>query len=239
MAEQEGEDLPARYLRQWIHENVFPTRTDKPFPESLKALGLRDPRPAAGEPEGPYQHHVRRLTEENRQLRADLEAAVTRSRDAARLLRAQRDEGTSAKVEALLRERERLRGEVRRALDEVRRLKGKPPRRLAIDQAVRGLSVPLLDDDDAGRALTRVKKLLRHVGVLLGQARDELGMVRDAPQELAQETMATLAEVVELVELRRQDLLRIMEMMRSSPASSAHRGTRSYRPVPPADRGVI
>lgn len=38
------EDLPARYLRQWIHENIFPTCTDKPFPECLKALGLRDPR---------------------------------------------------------------------------------------------------------------------------------------------------------------------------------------------------
>ncbi|MCW2929992.1 MAG: hypothetical protein JWM19_954 [Actinomycetia bacterium] len=32
------------YLRQWTHENVYPTQTGKPFPESLKALGLTDPR---------------------------------------------------------------------------------------------------------------------------------------------------------------------------------------------------
>lgn len=41
------EGLPARYLRQWIHENVFPVQTGNPFPESLKALGLQDPRSAA------------------------------------------------------------------------------------------------------------------------------------------------------------------------------------------------
>lgn len=191
-----------------------------------------------GMTEDAYQHHIRRLTAENQELRQELEQARLRYREGARILRAQRDEGLSPKVGALQRERDRLKAELRQALDDLRALRGRPPKRLAIDEAVRGLPRPELDDDAAGRALKRVRKNLRHVGVLLGQVKDELGLVRDAPQELAQEAMATMAEVAELMELRRQDLLKLMEMMRSSPAGTAHRGRGSYRPVPP-DRGVL
>jgi hypothetical protein len=47
-----------------------------------------------------------------------------------------------------------------------------------------------------------------------------------------------IAVAAELVELRREELQRIEALMKSVPASVAHRGTRGYRPVPQPGRQV-
>jgi hypothetical protein len=41
----------------------------------------------------------------------------------------------------------------------------------------------------------------------------------------------------EIVELRRLDLLRLAELMQTSPQSAQHRGTGSFRPVPHTHQG--
>lgn len=186
--------------------------------------------------EGPYQYHVRRLTSENAQLRDELQRERERHRRSEKALRAHLNEGFSPKIEALRRERDRLRAELARAMAEVRELKGKPPKHIAIDPAVRGLRVPRMDSEATAILLKRVKRNLRHVEVLLGQARQALTEARQDPQ--AQLSASEMAEIIEMIELRREDLLELVRLMQSSPASSTHRGVRSYRPVP-SDRGVL
>lgn len=41
---------PGQYLAQWIHENVYPTQTSSPFPGTLRAMGLSDPRGGPRDP---------------------------------------------------------------------------------------------------------------------------------------------------------------------------------------------
>jgi hypothetical protein len=52
-------------------------------------------------------------------------------------------------------------------------------------------------------------------------------------------TRQHLAELVALVELRRAELDEYRRLMVGVPASAEHRGTRSYRPVPPVQGNPI
>jgi hypothetical protein len=178
----------------------------------------------------PYQYHIARLTAENKALQQQLVAERVQHTKTERVLRVQLDEAITPKMKTLERERNKFR-------DELRQLRGQMPKTVPIDASVRGLGprMPQALSANSGRILKQIKKQLRHTGVLLGQARAEIDRLRKLPERISQQD---LNELVELIELRRQDLLELVGMMQSSPASSTHNGTRSYRPVP-SNRGTI
>jgi chromosome segregation ATPase len=65
------------------------------------------------------------------------------------------------------------------------------------------------------------------------RAEARLDRLRSRPKKATRKELA--AAEAEL-ELRRRELLELQAVMQSAPASSAHRGRDSYRPVPVTDR---
>lgn len=62
--------------------------------------------------------------------------------------------------------------------------------------------------------------------------RAEARLTRARKQPGAKNRRRQLAELEALVELRRTELLAVHRLLQSSPQSSAHRGRKSWRPVP-------
>ncbi len=190
------------------------------------------------EPVSPYQYHISRLTAEVQNLRGQLKRTEETHRAVARRLRAERDEGVSPKLRALENKNRQLAAENSKMHRELRELRGGRPNGLEnvrVPEAVRGLPQVQASSEQTGKAFKKAKDLLRHIGVLLSAAEDNVRFLRQHEDDVV---LAGLAELAELAELRREELLQLAAMMREIPASVAHRGTGAYRPVPPG-RGVL
>jgi len=69
----------------------------------------------------------------------------------------------------------------------------------------------------------------------LQQARDKAACASRQGRGKAQRTIAV---ALELVEIRRAELQAIEALMKAVPASAAHRGRDSYRPIPQPGSGI-
>ena len=86
------------------------------------------------------------------------------------------------------------------------------------------------------RQYTRALKRVQQVEAKLRAAREQLQAPRPSRRAPKKHTMVELE--LEL-EARRAELEEFRRMMVSVPASAAHRGTSSYRPVPIGDQGAF
>jgi hypothetical protein len=71
------------------------------------------------------------------------------------------------------------------------------------------------------------------------EARRETVLRRQVREAQQRKYARELREAIALVELRRTELEALARMMQAAPASSVHRGDRSYRPVPPITGGLL
>ena len=192
----------------------------------------------------PYQHHIARLLAENQELREVLRQQKLASEERARVLRAQLNEGLSPQVRILKEENRRLKNENSRirkdTRDALRNGKGLPPvsPRIAVPESMQRLgsrTSGTASTEAAERTRIQVKKKLRSISVVISQTKELISWLVQHPTEFSPNVTAELAE---LLEMRREELRELEAMMHSVPASAAHRGTKSYRPVP-SDRGTL
>lgn len=83
------------------------------------------------------------------------------------------------------------------------------------------------DTEKLMREYARAQKRVAQAEARLGQVKAQKGAKRHL-----------LAELQALVDLRRAELEEYRRQMESAPAGAAHRGTRSYRPVPARQNGL-